>query len=96
MGALQQDEAVIGCPCAQDGILREAVMARMSKAQQIARENEEQALTFFETTLGALPDPRRRQGQRYPLRTVVVTALMAMVCGCDDAEAMQSLSLIHI
>ena len=65
-------------------------MARMSKAQQIARENEEQALTFFETTLGALPDPRRRQGQRYPLRTVVVTALMAMVCGCDDAEAMQS------
>ncbi len=24
---------------------------------------------------------------RYPLQTVVVIALMAMVCGCDDAEA---------
>jgi hypothetical protein len=51
---------------------------------------EEAALEFFDRTLGALPDPRRRQGQRYPLPTVVVTALMAMVCGCDDAEAMQS------
>jgi len=27
---------------------------------------------------------------RYPLVTVVTTALMAMVCGCDDAEAMQA------
>ncbi len=44
--------------------------------------------SFFEQTLGALPDPRRRQGLRVPLQTVVVTALMAMVCGCDDAEAM--------
>lgn len=64
-------------------------MARMTKAQKIERDNEEQALQFFERALGALPDPRRRQGMRYPLRTVVVTALMAMVCGCDDAEAMQ-------
>jgi predicted transposase YbfD/YdcC len=62
----------------------------MTQAQAIARENEEKALEFFKSTLGALPDPRRRRGQRYPLQTVVVTALMAMVCGCDDAEAMQS------
>ena len=65
-------------------------MARMTKAQKTARENEAQALQFFERVLGALPEPRRGQGMRYPLRTVVVTALMAMVCGCDDAEAMQS------
>jgi len=63
---------------------------RMTKAQKITLEMEEAALEFFDRTLGALPDPRRRQGQRYPLPTVVVTALMAMVCGCDDAEAMQS------
>jgi hypothetical protein len=61
----------------------------MTKAQKITQEMEEAALEFFDRTLGALPDPRRRQGQRYPLPTVVVTALMAMVCGCDDAEAMQ-------
>ena len=65
-------------------------MAPRTKAQKIERENQEQALSFFRETLAALPDARRRQGQRYPLQTVVVTALMAMVCGCDDAEAMQS------
>jgi hypothetical protein len=65
-------------------------MARMTQAQKIERENQEQALSFFREALTALPDARRRQGLRYPLQTVVVTALMAMVCGCDDAEAMQS------
>lgn len=46
-------------------------------------------MAYFEGTLELLPDPRRGQGKRYPLRTVIVTALMAMVCGCDDAEAME-------
>jgi predicted transposase YbfD/YdcC len=63
-------------------------MARVTQVQEIERENEAQALGFFEAMLGALPDPRRRQGVRYPLKSVVVTALMAMVCGCDDAESM--------
>jgi predicted transposase YbfD/YdcC len=63
-------------------------MARSTRAQKITEENERQAMAFFEGTLDELPDPRRSQGVRYPLRTVVVTALMAMVCGCDDAEAM--------
>ncbi len=70
-------------------------MARMTKAQQIERENEQQALAFFRAAVEALPDARRRQGLRYPLQTVVVTALMAMVCGCDDAEAMQAWGEAH-
>jgi hypothetical protein len=65
-------------------------MARRTTAERIEQDNQQAALAFFERMLAALPDPRRRQGQRYPLRTVVVTALMAMVCGCDDAEAMQA------
>jgi predicted transposase YbfD/YdcC len=64
-------------------------MARETIAQRIQRENEEVALGYFDEALRELADPRRRQGLRYPLRTVVVTALMAMVCGCDDAEAME-------
>jgi len=64
-------------------------VTRVTQAQKIEQDNEQQALAFFEGTLGALPDPRRAQGVRYPLRTVVVTALMAMVCGSDDAEAME-------
>jgi predicted transposase YbfD/YdcC len=64
-------------------------MARVTKAQELRQEQEEQAIAFFEATLSGLPDARRGQGMRYPLRTVIVTALMAMVCGCDDAEAME-------
>lgn len=64
-------------------------MSRLSQAQQIQQEQEEQAIVFFERTLAPLKDHRRGQGKRYPLRTVIVTGLMAMVCGCDDAEAMQ-------
>jgi hypothetical protein len=64
-------------------------MGQVTESQQIEAENEEAALGYLEVALRALPDPRRRQGKRYPLRTVVVVALMAMVCGCDDAEAME-------
>ena len=64
-------------------------MPRITQAQAIEQENEQQALLFFEQTLSALPDPRRAQGVRYPLRSVVVIALMAMICGSDDAEAME-------
>jgi len=64
-------------------------MARISQSEKIEQVNEQQALDFFEQLLGGMPDPRRRQGQRYPLRLVIVVALMAAVCGCDDAEAME-------
>jgi hypothetical protein len=55
-------------------------MARQTKKQI----REQAALAVFEEALRALPDPRRKQGQRYPLESVVVIALMATVCGCDD------------
>ena len=64
-------------------------MPRLTEAQRIQKEQEEQAIAYFKGTLEPLKDPRRAQGKRYPLRTVVVTALMAMVCGCDDAVAME-------
>lgn len=63
-------------------------MGRTTVAQQIEEANEETAFTFFRKNLASLPDPRRRQGIRYPLCSVVVVALMAMVCGADNAEEM--------
>ena len=63
---------------------------RITQAQAIQAYNSEVALLFFQKALSALPDPRRRQGIRYPLKTIIVVALMAMVCGADDAEAMES------
>ncbi len=41
----------------------------------------------FAESLRELKDPRRKQGLRYSLETVFVSALMAMIAGCD-AEAM--------
>jgi predicted transposase YbfD/YdcC len=70
-------------------------MARQTQAQKIEEHNEEQALAYFKATLAQLPDPRRAQGVRYPLLLVVVTALMAMLCGSDDAEAMEAWSLAN-
>jgi len=70
-------------------------MARMTKAQKIEAENEAQALQLFQDGLASLADPRRPQGLRYPLQTVVTIALMASVCGCDDAEAMQAWGEAH-
>ena len=60
-------------------------MARLTKAQKIEQDNELLALDFFEAALSGLPDPRRPQGVRYPLPSVVVVALMATVCGWDEA-----------
>jgi predicted transposase YbfD/YdcC len=65
-------------------------MGRQTVAQQIEQANEEAALTFFRQALSALPDPRRPQGVRYPLVSVVVIGLMAMVCGADNAEEMEN------
>lgn len=67
----------------------EVFRKRLSEAQAIDKHNREVALLFFQIALSALPDPRRRQGTRYPLKTIVVTALMAMICGADDAQAME-------
>lgn len=64
-------------------------MARLSAARQIELANEEAALVFFREALGALADPRRAQGLRYPLLSVVMIALMGMVCGADNAEELE-------
>jgi predicted transposase YbfD/YdcC len=64
-------------------------MARQTEAQRIEQANEEAALVFFREALSLLADPRRAQGTRYPLTSVVVIALMAMVCGADNAEEME-------
>lgn len=64
-------------------------MARVTEKERVEQANEEAALVFFREALGLLPDPRRAQGTRYPLASVVVTALMSMVCGADNAEEME-------
>lgn len=64
-------------------------MARVTQAKAIEQANEEAALEFFRAALSSLTDPRRAQGKRYPLTSVVVIALMAMVCGADNAQELE-------
>ncbi len=52
------------------------------KLKQQAAERE--SLKVFEA---ALPDPRRKQGQRYPLESVVL--ISTMVSRGDDGESIQ-------
>ncbi len=70
-------------------------MARVTEAKRVELANEEAALAFFRGALASLPDPRRAQGIRYPLATVVVIALMAMVCGADNADDMEGWGEAH-
>lgn len=73
----------------------EAFKQRVTEAQAIQRYNEEQTFLFFQNALATLPDPRRRQGTRYPLKTIVVIALMAMISSIDDAEGMELWGRVH-
>ena len=70
-------------------------MGRVTQAQAIQFENEANALEFFKGILSSLPDPRRKQGKRYPFETVVVIALMATICGAEDAQAIENWGEIH-
>lgn len=65
-------------------------MVRLTEAKRIEQGNAQAALGAFEAAVTELRDPRRRQGLRYPLRTVVTIALLSMICGCDDAESMEA------
>lgn len=64
------------------------MVRRQSKAQKVEADFEAAALAAFMDSVSILTDPRRAQGQRYSLPLVVTSALMATVCGADDAEAM--------
>lgn len=58
------------------------------RADQCEKDFEAEALRSFEQLVVEMKDPRRPQGCRYPLVLVVVSALIAMVCGMDSAEGM--------
>ena len=67
--------------------MQRQLTAKEAKAQAaVSRSNS--ALDASEGALSLMSDPRRAHGKRYPLRSVVLIALMAMVCSNDDADSM--------
>ena len=61
-------------------------MTRPTERASIEAPNEEAALGYFEAALSGLCDPRRAERQRYPLRIVVVSASMAIICNHNNTE----------
>lgn len=61
-----------------------------------AQKREREALVAFEESIALINDPRRPQGIRYPLSSIVIISLMAMVCGANDAEAIQAWGEVNI
>lgn len=44
-------------------------------------------LTSLAATFGQVPDPRRRQGQRYSLPFLLCALVLALLCNCNSLEA---------
>jgi len=62
-------------------------MAKVSQEQALINEFEAEALESFVSQLSKVTDPRRKQGQRYSLATILVTMLVASICNANSAEA---------
>ena len=52
-------------------------MVRLTQAQAIEAQNEEQALVFFKKTLSEITRPTSAFRKRYSFEAVIVIALMA-------------------
>jgi hypothetical protein len=47
------------------------------------------ARTSLDAQLDELTDPRREHGKTYPLRTVIILAIIAVIAGADDWVAVE-------
>ena len=51
------------------------------------REEEARPTPALIAVFAGVPDPRRRQGQRYPLPFLLCALVLALLCNCDTLEA---------
>ncbi len=61
----------------------------LKKKRKTKKQKEKEALDQFKYLLSQTPDPRRAQGVRYPLESIITIALMAMIAGADNAQEME-------
>ena len=71
------------------------IKTNQERKAEAAVRSSQNALRAAMASLQALEDPRRKRGLRYPLETVFVVTLLATICGCDDAEAVEQWGLDH-
>jgi len=71
------------------------IMATKSKETLCIEEFHEDALNRFSEALSRLKDPRRKQGQRYPFDTVLLTMLLASIAGANSAAGFEMWAETH-
>lgn len=71
------------------------IMATKSKETLCIEEFELDAFSRFTEVLNSVKDPRRKQGQRYPLDTVLLTMLLACIAGANSASGFEMWAKTH-
>lgn len=65
-------------------------MAGKSKETLIVDEFRKEAFERFSNSLSKIKDPRRSQGQRYPLKTVLMVLLLGTIAGANSCQGIET------
>src|SRR5579875_4217654 len=67
--------------------MQSTAIVELLAAAVAAREGEAGAAPALIAAFAGVPDPRRRQGRRYPLPFLLGALVLALLCNCDTLEA---------
>jgi len=70
-------------------------MGRVTQDQQLGNEFAVTAVENFLNELDGISDPRRPQGTRYPLKSILLIALMAVICDINSAQGFELFGKYH-
>src|SRR5579885_2552387 len=67
--------------------MQSTAIVHVLKRALAQQEAESPAMESLLGALAQVPDPRRRQGRRYPLPFLLGALVLALLCNCDSLEA---------
>ena len=70
-------------------------MGRLTQDQQLGNEFAVTAAENFLNELDGIIDPRRPQGTRYSLKSILLIALMAVICDINSAQGFELFGKYH-
>lgn len=70
-------------------------MGRLTQDQQLGNEFAATAVENFLNELNRITDPRRSQGTRYSLKSILLIALMAVICDINSAQGFELFGKCH-
>lgn len=67
--------------------MQSTALVRLIAAYRASPPEGTAATLSLQAAFAGVPDPRRRQGRRYPLPFLLSALVLALVCNCDSLEA---------